>query len=176
MDWERILISFTGIFVSSMLMYFVKKGVGKEAVENVNGDLVLALHKIYLYLGVVMVSLTLFFIVIALCYSEAELLVVSMCAVFLAAGMAAICLLYYYNHKLVIHSDGFTVYNCWGKPVRLIWKEVEKAKVNPLTHNLVVRALNKKVSISTHFIGIKQFVKMLEEQSRIKPGDLKFPF
>ena len=176
MDWEKIIFyGLVGIAVS-FAMNYLNKGANQNVEKRKNGDIELGMNRLYQTLGLAGVGSAVVFIAVALFIHEKEVYIISTLMVLLFGGLGVPCLMYYKNHKVTFNDKTISVQNWKGKTNNITWTEINRIKFNPFSGYLKIYGLDKKLTIHQHLVGLKEFVKKMEEKTKWKANELKLPF
>lgn len=175
MDWEKVIFyGIIGIAVS-LAMNFMNKGASQNIRENENGEIELRMNKLYQILGYLCIGITTIFVLAAIYYQDEEMYLIGGIMFLLFGGLGLPILMYYNNHKLRFNDDRILVHNWLGKSNEIKWSEIDSIKFNPFSGYLKINGLNKKLTIHQHLVGLKEFLKRMEEKTKWKVSELKLP-
>lgn len=133
------------------------------------------MNRFYQILGYISIGFASIFVIAALYYQEKEMYVMGLAMLLLFGGLGIPCLLYYRNHKLKFNDDKITVQNWRKKNQEISWAEIDEIKFNPFSGYLKLRGVNRKLTIHQHLVGLKEFIKKMEEKTKWKASELKLP-
>lgn len=175
MDWEKVITyGLIGLAVS-LAMNYMNKGASQEIAKNPSGEIELRMNKLYQILGYLSIGFASIFVIAALYYQEKEMYIIGMSMLLLFGGLGIPCLMYYQNHKLKFDDEKIVAQNWRKKIEEITWREIDEIKFNPFSGYLKIRGLNKKMTIHQHLVGLKEFTNKMEEKTKWKAKELKFP-
>ncbi len=175
MDWEQFI--FYGLigFAVSFTLNYMNEGASRKIEKNKNGETELRMNKLYQILGYTCIVMTSIFLVAALYYQDRELYLIGGIILLIFGGLGVSLLMYYRNHRLIFNDQRIIVYNWRGKPKQLNWNEIEQIKFNLISGYLKVTSNATKLIIHQHLVGLKVFLKKMEEKTKWKAEELNLP-
>lgn len=153
-----------GLAVSFSLSY-MNKGTNQSVGRNAEGFVELRMNKFYQILGYVVLGLGFIILLVIIYYQEKEMTLIGALAILFVVGLGLPVLLYYRNHKVYFNEETVTVISWTGKKQVIRWEEIQKISFNAFSGYLKLFGLANKVKMHQHLVGLKEFIKMMEEKT-----------
>lgn len=175
MNWETIITyTIINIAVFAAIAYLAR-GASKNVDRNAEGQFVLRLSRLYQILGIILLAFCSIFIFAGIYYQEKDLLLISF-LMFLTIGILSLaCLLWYYNHQVIFDEKTISASTWTKKITSMQWDEIESIKFSPMSGYIKIKSLDKTIKLSSHLIGLKEFIKIMEKQTKWTAKKIKFP-
>ncbi len=175
MNWETIITYIIiNVAVVAALAYLTG-GASKNVDRNKEGQFVLRLSWLYQILGIILLAFCSIFIFAGIYYQEKDLLLIGFLMFLIIGILGLVCLIWYYNHQ-VIFDEKIISTSSWTKKITSMkWDEIESIKFSPLSGYIKIKSLDKTIKLSSHLVGLKEFIKIMEKQTKWTAKKIKFP-
>lgn len=154
---------------------FLNKSANKEAEEDEHGRFILRLNRLYQIVGFISIVMGLFGLSIILYFKESDIAIISLIIMGIFWGAGIPCLIWYYNYKLTFDNRTVTVKSWTTKEETIDWSDIQDIVFKRWSGYIKVIGENKRMTIHSHLVGLKSFIKMMEKKTKWRAKDLKLP-
>ena len=175
MDWEKILTYGLIGFAVALFMNYLNRSANRGSIKNKSGQYELRMNRLYQIVGLLSIFIAIVFLIAAIYYQEKEMYIIGFAMVLLFGGLGIPLLLYYINHRLIFDEDKITSTGWTKKEITLRWDEITEISFSPFWGKIKVQGQNSQLNIHQHLVGLKEFVKLMENKTMWKASNLKLP-
>jgi len=163
--------------VVTFTMRYLNKKSTLNLTPNSTGEFQLRMNKLYYYLGLICISLTIFAIVICLINIEGDdkwIAIIGFASIFGALGM--ICYLWYINYYVILDSKYIITNSVLNKRQEIEWDKIARVSFSNTSGLLTFYADNHmKVKVHMHIVGFNEVLNSMERNTKFRKKDLKVP-
>lgn len=176
MDWETIIFFTIMNLVIGSVLFFLMKQSGGEVETETDGFVILKMHKILQIISKILMVAIIAIPLIGLYRQDKEILILSIIGFFLFGSLAFVFLLFCKNYKVKFNDDKIIVHNWLNKTEEISWEEISLIESKVIAGYIEISGNSKTLKIQHYLVGLKTFVKKVEEKTKWKAKDLKLPF
>lgn len=159
----------------NLALDFLNKSANKETQEDENGRFTLRLNRLYQIVGLIYIAIGFFVLFMILYFMDPAIIIIGLIMIGVFWGMGIPCLIWYYNHKLTFDKKNITVKSWTTKEETIDWLDIEDIAFKRWSGYIKLAGKNKRMTIHSHLVGLKSFIRMMEKKTKWRAKDLKLP-